>query len=115
MCLLILPLAVLNLARALKRSKPHLAACEAPDPDNKRATIHYLLQDYKASIEDCRIVLQLNEYHFGAAAGLGMCLGRSGDYGAAVRAFETAIRINPRLQHLQHHIIQLKDIEDRDG
>lgn len=41
---------------------------------NKRATVLFLLQRYRESVADCRVVLELNPYHFAAAAGMGTCL-----------------------------------------
>lgn len=32
-----------------------------------------MLQRYNESIADCKVTLELNPYHFGAASGMGMC------------------------------------------
>lgn len=40
---------------------------------NKRATVLFLLNRYQESIEDCRVVLELNPWHFAAASGMGLC------------------------------------------
>jgi hypothetical protein len=40
---------------------------------NKRATVLYLLGRFQESVEECRTVLSLNPYHFGAASGMGLC------------------------------------------
>lgn len=77
---------------------------------NKRATTFYLMNDYERAIADCRRTLEKNEYHFGAASGMGMCFAAIGDYKGAIEAFSTAMNINPRLSHLKYHIEQLKDM-----
>jgi len=75
---------------------------------NKRATVHYLMNQHKEAIEYCNLALELNPYHFGAASGKGMCCAAIGNYADAIAAFETAVAINPRLEHLKHHIAQLR-------
>ena len=52
---------------------------------NKRATVLFLLQRYQESIHDCKLVLDLNPYHFAAASGMGMCY----RYAAAPRLLHT--------------------------
>lgn len=75
---------------------------------NKRATVHYLMNQHKEAIEFCDLALDLNPYHFGAASGKGMCCAAIGKYEEAITAFETAVAIKPRLEHLKHHIVQLR-------
>jgi len=78
---------------------------------NKRATVLYLMERYRESIADCKMVLELNSYHFGAASGMGICCARVKDYTAAIDAFQLAMRLNPRLHHLEHHVMQLQALE----
>jgi len=75
---------------------------------NKRATVLYLMQRYEAAIADCHVALAMNQYHFAAASGLGMCAGAVGDNAGALAAFQQAVAINPRLRHLRQHIMQLR-------
>ncbi|PSC68285.1 Histone deacetylase 14 [Micractinium conductrix] len=75
---------------------------------NKRATVLYLQQRYAAAIDDCRVVLQMNPFHFAAAAGMGMCCAAVGDNAGALAAFQQAVAINPRLRHLRAHIMMLR-------
>lgn len=69
---------------------------------NKRATVMYLLKDYTASIEVCRLTLELNPWHFGAASGMGMCYVALQQMAPAVKAFDRALAIHPGLSHVQH-------------
>ena len=75
---------------------------------NKRATVEYLLGDYKASMADIAHVLQLEPRHFGALAGLGQVELALGDKAAALKAFSQALAINPHLDDVADEIARLK-------
>ena len=89
-----------------------------PQAYNQRATVLYLQQRYAAAVADCRVVLELNPYHFAAASGMGMCCSAIGDTPGAIAAFEHAVAVNPRMKHLRQHILQLRQLlqeEERAG
>jgi tetratricopeptide (TPR) repeat protein len=65
---------------------------------NQRAVAHYSTGRYHESINDCVQTLELNPYHFGAAAGMGQCYLQLGDRQAALEAFRRALRLNPGLE-----------------
>jgi tetratricopeptide (TPR) repeat protein len=75
---------------------------------NKLATVYYLMNQHREAVEYCNLTLSMNEFHFGAASGKGMCLAAMGQYQKALEALEMAVAINPRLEHLKHHILQLR-------
>jgi tetratricopeptide (TPR) repeat protein len=75
---------------------------------NKRATVLFLLQRFEEAIADCRIALQMNPYHFKAAAGMGLCCAAVEDIEGSIAAYQTAVAINPRLKHLRAHIRRLQ-------
>jgi len=79
-----------------------------PEVWNKKATILYLLHRYQESIDACDITLQLNPYHFGAAAGEGMCKYAMMDLDGAIAAFQRAMEINPSMTRLERTIKRLK-------
>jgi tetratricopeptide (TPR) repeat protein len=79
---------------------------------NKKATLLYLMNEYKEAIEYCDLALELNPFNFGAASGKGICCAAIGEYQEAISAFEMAVAINPRLEHLKHHIAQLRELID---
>lgn len=75
---------------------------------NQRAIWFFKRGEYARAIEDCEKTLQLNPHHFGAAAGLGQCYIKLGKPQGALRAFRTALQINPGLEHLRDTIRALE-------
>lgn len=92
----------------LIRTAPHFA-----EAHNQRAIWFFKRGEFARSADDCETVLRLNPYHFGAAAGLGQCCMKLGKPRAALRAFRTAIDINPGLEHLRDAIRALEETLDR--
>jgi tetratricopeptide (TPR) repeat protein len=82
---------------------------------NQRAIWFFKRGEFARAVEDCDAVLRLNPYHFGAAAGLGQCLAKLGKTRAAIRAFQSALEINPALEHLRETILALERSLDRGG
>jgi tetratricopeptide (TPR) repeat protein len=64
---------------------------------NKRATVRYLLHDYRGSIADCRETLARNPNHFGALSGQGLCHLALGEHAEAAAMFRRALAVHPRL------------------
>jgi tetratricopeptide (TPR) repeat protein len=75
---------------------------------NKRATVHYLMEDYQASVLDIGRTLELEPRHFGALSGLGMIYDAIGEPTAALRSFEAAVAINPHLEGTRQRIDALR-------
>jgi tetratricopeptide (TPR) repeat protein len=80
---------------------------------NQRAIWFFKRGEFARAVEDCERTLRLNPHHFGAAAGLGQCFLRLGKRRAALRAFQTALQINPALEHLHDAIRTLQQSLDR--
>ncbi len=100
--------------------RDHLGALEAFDrivktaPEfaegwNKRATIHYLMGNYRAAIADIEKTLMLEPRHFGALSGLGLVHLALDDEAAALRAFDAALAIHPTLPGAETHIKELRE------
>ena len=64
---------------------------------NKRATVHYLLGNYGASLSDIAETLALEPRHFGALSGRGLVYIALEDERRALEAFEAALAIHPNL------------------
>jgi tetratricopeptide (TPR) repeat protein len=105
-------------SEALAR-RDHLEARDAFDelvrraPDfaegwNKRATLHFVAGDYRASVEDIRRTLALEPRHFGALSGLGLIYLAVDRPEAAARSFEAALAIHPHLSGARAQVEMLK-------
>jgi tetratricopeptide (TPR) repeat protein len=82
---------------------------------NRRATLHYLKNDYTHSLEDIEQVLVREPRHFGALAGLGMIMQEIGDEKRALDAFRKALAINPHLEKVPERVKLLTEkVEGRD-
>ncbi|NND90976.1 MAG: tetratricopeptide repeat protein [Granulosicoccus sp.] len=85
-----------ELAEALQvASELVTAAPDYAEAWNKRATIHYLMGNYDASVADIRETLLREPRHFGAISGLGLIFLRVNNVPAAVTAFEQVLLITP--------------------
>ena len=58
---------------------------------NKRATVHYLLNNLQQSLEDIAETLKLEPRHFGALSGRGLVFIKLGDLDRALSAFEQVL------------------------
>ena len=74
---------------------------------NKRATIHYLNDEYGKSLADIERALALEPRHFGALAGLGTILRELGDEERALAAYRQALAYDPYMEHVQEAIDEL--------
>ncbi len=88
------------------------AAPEFAEAYNQRAIWYFKRGEFARAAEDCTTVLRLNPYHFGAAAGLGQSYVKLNKPAAAIRAFRTALDINPGLEHLHETIRALSEARE---
>jgi len=75
---------------------------------NKRATAHWLLGNFPASLNDICETVKREPRHFGAYSGLGMIRAEMGEYPRAVAAFELAKKHNPHIVGIDDEIERLK-------
>lgn len=75
---------------------------------NKRATLHYLRQDYSASMRDVQRTLELEPRHFGALSGMGLIFMETGDPVGAIKAFEEVLKIHPHAPGAKANIQRLR-------
>jgi len=90
-----------------------IAKPEFAEAHNKRATANYLMQLYDESIKDCANTLKLNPFHFGAHSGKGLCHLALHQYEDALRCFEDALRVNPRMEHVKRYRTSLTAMLER--
>jgi tetratricopeptide (TPR) repeat protein len=82
---------------------------------NQRAILHFQSEEWQKSIADCERVLQLNPFHFGAAAGMGRGYMELGKHRQALKAFRNALRINPSLEEVKEAIRALENALGEEG
>lgn len=71
---------------------------------NRRAFLYYSDGKYRKSLADCQMVVQINPVHFGAFHGMGLCYAALKEYGEAIKAFRSALEIQP-YSHLNQKLI----------
>ncbi|NND49124.1 MAG: tetratricopeptide repeat protein [Rhizobiales bacterium] len=82
---------------------------------NKRATVHFKLKHYGASIHDIQRTLIIEPRHFSAMAGLGTMLKQTGRQKAALEVFRRALALHPQLESARKAIRELAvEVEGRD-
>lgn len=75
---------------------------------NRRATLHFVTGDYRASVFDIQRTLALEPRHFGALSGLGLIYMALDENEAAIRSFEAALDIHPFMEGPKAHIERLE-------
>lgn len=90
-------------------------APEFAEAYNQRAIVHFRLKQFERSIADCEKVLELNPYHFGAQAGLGQCYLQMRKHRAALKAFRSALRLNPNMDGVAETIRALENALGEEG
>jgi len=78
---------------------------------NKRATLHFALGNYDASLKDIDKVLDLEPRHFGALAGRGMIYQRQENWTAALNAYREALSMNPSMTGVKNAVQELSKRE----
>jgi len=76
---------------------------------NRRATLHYIMDDYAKSMIDINRVLALEPRHFGALAGMAAILERSGKDDLALQAWEQILTVFPTNRQAQTKVGELAD------
>lgn len=81
---------------------------------NKRATIHYIREDYASALRDIEQTLRLEPRHYEALAGLGIILEELGDKKGALDAYRRALALDPWLRDGKSRIEPLElEVEGR--
>lgn len=83
-------------------------APEIPEAWNKRATVYFLRGEYDNAARDIAETLAREPRHFGALAGLSSVHEARGDLLAALRAYEAALAIHPRMAGAEQRLRDLR-------
>ena len=83
-------------------------APELSEAWNKRATVHWLLANFPASLADICETVKREPRHFGAYSGLGMIRAEMGEHARAAAAFELARKWNPHIVGIDAEIERQK-------
>jgi len=75
---------------------------------NQRAIAFFQSRRFDDSANDCFQALELNPYHFGAAAGMGQCYLELNDPMGALDSFRRALRLNPGLEDVRAQVSYLE-------
>ncbi|MEK9945734.1 MAG: tetratricopeptide repeat protein [Alphaproteobacteria bacterium] len=81
---------------------------------NRRATLHYLMGNFDASVRDIQETLAREPRHFGALSGLGLINTALERWDSAVKAYEEALRVNPFLSGAKSNIEDLRKKLEQD-
>jgi len=75
---------------------------------NKRATVHFLVDDYSKAIADIEQTLAREPRHFGALSGLGTIMREIGDTDRAAIAYHEALDIDPHLDTVREALDEIE-------
>lgn len=76
---------------------------------NRRATLHFNMNNYSKSMLDIEKTLQLEPRHFGALAGMGMIFLTLDKKEQALLAYQKALEIYPLMRDIQKTVGELED------
>lgn len=76
---------------------------------NRRATLHYIMNNHSKSMSDINRVLALEPRHFGALMGMGAILSQAGRDQAALGAYLKVLEVYPAMREAQTRVGELTD------
>jgi len=74
---------------------------------NQRGVAHFALLRFAEAIRDYHQALELNPYHFRAAAGMGQAYLELDNHVSALESFRRALRLNPNLEDVRAQVARL--------
>ena len=93
----------INLATELIHESPWIAEAWC-----QRGTAYFHCGQYDASIRDCHQALEINPYHFTAAAGIGQCYLLQDNPVVALESFRRALRLSPGMEEVRAQVVRLQ-------
>lgn len=76
---------------------------------NRRATVHFMMQDFSKSMSDIARTLELEPRHFGALSGMAGILEATGHKSEALEAYQRVLGIYPMMRSAQAEVAKLSD------
>lgn len=76
---------------------------------NRRATVHFMMDQYAKSMADIEHTLRLEPRHFGALTGLASILKATGRKELALEAYEKTLEIYPMMRDAQSEVSTLSE------
>lgn len=76
---------------------------------NRRATLHFAMDNYAKSMSDIARTLRLEPRHFGALGGMATIFQNTGREEAALRAYERLLEVYPMMRSAQTEVGELID------
>ena len=76
---------------------------------NRRATVHFMMQNYAKSMSDINHTLQIEPRHFGALSGMGQIMKNTGREELALQAWERVLDIYPMMRSAQNEVATLSE------
>lgn len=108
----------LNTTKKYQQALERASALTELSPDfaegwNQLAIAQYCLEYYVEAISSCNDALEINPYHFGAAAGMGQCYLKLDEQALALEAFRRALNLNPGLEGVRANVVYLERALER--
>lgn len=76
---------------------------------NRRATVHFMMQNYAKSMADISHTLELEPRHFGALSGMGQIMKNTGRNELALQAWQRVLDIYPMMRSAQNEVATLSE------
>lgn len=76
---------------------------------NRRATVHFMMQNYRKSMADIERTLELEPRHFGALSGMAQIMAATGRDEFALQAWQRVLDIYPMLRNAQNEVSRLSE------
>jgi tetratricopeptide (TPR) repeat protein len=76
---------------------------------NRRATVHFMMQNYGKAMADISQTLVLEPRHFGALSGMGQIMKNTGNKQLALQAWQQVLEIYPMMRSAQTEVATLSE------
>jgi tetratricopeptide (TPR) repeat protein len=76
---------------------------------NRRATVHFMMQNYGKSMADIERTLELEPRHFGALSGMAEIMKNTGRTQLALNAYQRVLEIYPMMRSAQNEVAELSE------